>query len=87
MVILMSDGAFGSIRTRAIKAGLTQEPLILEDRSWVPVLTALGLTATHAETIADVNDALTCWNPDNGPAFLEISFDPDLYVAMVKGIR
>ena len=38
MVILLSDGGFGSVRTRAIKDGLTQDGLVMEAPSWLAVM-------------------------------------------------
>lgn len=87
LVILMTDGAFGSIRTRAIKYGLAQDHLIMDKRSWLSVFNSFGLPGTRAESLSEVIEALNCWNPDKGPAFLEVAFDPNLYEAMVKGIR
>jgi acetolactate synthase I/II/III large subunit len=87
LIVLMTDNAFGSIRTRAIKDGLTQRPLTMDGKSWVPVFDALGIPATRAEDAGAVADALSDWMPSSGPAFLEIPFEPDAYEAMVGGIR
>ncbi|MDZ7696610.1 MAG: thiamine pyrophosphate-binding protein [Deltaproteobacteria bacterium] len=87
MIILMSDNAFASIRTRAIKDGLTQSPLLMDGRSWVGCFAAMGISGTKAENIKELSEAMIAWNPENGPAFLEIVFDPDKYELMVKGIR
>ena len=35
----------------------------------------------------EVADALSAWAPSQGPAYLEVSFDPNPYEAMVQGIR
>ena len=87
LIVLMTDNAFGSIRTRALKDGLTQKPLTLDGKSWVPVFDGLGIPGTRAETIATVNEAISDWMPSSGPAFLEIPFAPDAYEAMIGGIR
>ncbi len=87
LIVLMTDNMFGSVRTRAIKDGLTQKPLTMDGKSWVPVFDALGIPGTRAETIGQVNEALSDWMPSGGPAFLEIPFEPDAYEAMVGGIR
>jgi thiamine pyrophosphate-dependent acetolactate synthase large subunit-like protein len=87
LIVLMTDNAFGSIRTRAIKEGLTQKPLTMDGRSWVPVFDSLGIHGTRAENIDAVEDALAAWMPSTGPAFLEIPFEPASYEAMVVGIR
>jgi len=87
LIVLMTDNAFGSVRTRAIKEGLTQKPLTMDGKSWVPVFDSLGIAGTRAENINAVRNALAAWIPGNGPGFLEIPFEPDAYEAMVAGIR
>lgn len=87
LIVLMTDNAFGSIRTRAIKDHLTQKPLTMDGCSWTPVFESLGIASERAETLAAVDQVLSRWNPTNGPAFLEVPFQPDPYEAMVKDIR
>jgi acetolactate synthase I/II/III large subunit len=87
LIVLMTDNAFGSIRTRAIKDRLTQKPLFMDGKSWVGTFDALGMPGTRAENLGAVEEALAAWTPRNGPAFLEIPFEPDAYEAMVGGIR
>lgn len=87
LIILMSDNAYGSLRTRAIRDGLTQSPLIMDETPWTEIFSAMGIPGIRAESLEDVKDALSGWNQALGPAFLEIHFDPDLYEAMVRGIR
>lgn len=87
LIVLMTDNAFGSIRTRAIKEKLTQKPLIMDGRSWVATFDSLGIPGTRADNLGAVEDALAAWTPRNGPAYLEIPFEPDAYEAMVGGIR
>ncbi len=87
LIILMTDNFFGSIRTRAIKDGLTQKPLTFNDRSWVGCFEAMGIPGVRAENPAEVETALSGWDYSSGPVFLEIPFDPDKYEAMVRGIR
>ncbi len=87
LVMLMSDGGFGSVRTRAIADGLTQSPLLSERASWLAVMNAMGLPGEICPTEAALTDALAAWSPGNGPAYLELPFDADAYQAMVEGIR
>jgi acetolactate synthase I/II/III large subunit len=87
LIVLMTDNAFGSIRTRAIKDRLTQKPLVMDGKSWVATFDSLGIPGTRADNIGAVEQALAAWTPRNGPAFLEIPFEPDAYEAMVAGIR
>jgi thiamine pyrophosphate-dependent acetolactate synthase large subunit-like protein len=87
LIVLMTDNAFGSIRTRAIQDHLTQAPLTMDGRSWVPTFESFGFASLRAASLGAVERALAAWNPAEGPAFLEIPFDPDPYEAMVKDIR
>jgi len=47
----------------------------------------MGLPSSRAEGDADLRDALDAWDPESGPGFIEVAFDPDAYEAMVQGIR
>lgn len=87
LIVLMTDNAFGSIRTRAIQDNLTQAPLVMDGKSWVSVFNALGIPGERTDNLKGVEKALKHWNPDSGPAFLEIAFNPDQYESMVNKIR
>jgi acetolactate synthase I/II/III large subunit len=87
LIVLMSDNAFGSIRTAALGNSLTQSPLTMDGRSWTGFFEAMGMPALRAESAQDVARALSAWKPADGPAFLEIVFDPDKYESMTEGIR
>lgn len=87
LVLLLSDGGYGSVRTRAIAKGLVQEPLLMRNPSWLRPLEGLRLPGTRAESLADLESALASWNPESGPGFIEVAFDPEAYQAMVQGIR
>ena len=83
----MTDNAFASIRTRALRDGLTQSPLVMDGRSWVASFDAFGVPGTRAETQGAVEAGLSAWKPESGPGFIEVPFDPDDYERMVAGIR
>ena len=87
LLVLMTDGAFASIRTRALKDGLTQRPLRMTGGPWVPALEGLGMPGRYIRDETDLFDALTAWDPSGGPLFLEVAFDADRYEAMVHGVR
>lgn len=84
---LLTDGYLSSIRTRALQDKLTQRPLRIGQPSWLRVFEGFGMPAFRAETEGAVAKALSAWQPAQGPAFLEIAFEPESYEAMVKGIR
>lgn len=87
LIVLMTDNAFGSIRTRAINDRLTQKPLTMDGQGWVPTFESFGVPSMRAVSLDAVERALANWNPAGGPAYIEIAFDPDPYEAMVKDIR
>lgn len=87
LFVLVSDGGFGSVRTRAIKEGLTQAPLWMEDASWLKVMSAMGLPVARTEGVQQFSDALTAWQWHDGPAYIEVPFEPEGYQRMVEGLR
>jgi acetolactate synthase-1/2/3 large subunit len=84
---LMTDGRFASLRTRSLRDGLTERPLTMARPSWRSVFEGFGMPGASATDESTVADALAAWVPSQGPAYLEISFEPDPYEAMVQGIR
>ena len=84
---LLTDGRFASLRTRALRDHLTERPLTMARPSWRSVFEGFGMKAMSAADESAVADALAAWAPSQGPAYLEVSFDPDPYEAMVQGIR
>lgn len=87
LIVLLSDGAFASIRTRAIKDGITQKPLFMDGRSWVSVFEAFGIESKKALNIEEYVTIISSWAHNLGPMFLEVNFDKDRYEEMVHGIR
>ncbi|GAF89877.1 unnamed protein product, partial [marine sediment metagenome] len=87
IVVLMSDGYFGSIRWRSIRDGLTEKPVTINQPSWQKVVKGLGATAVRAKSGEEIESILYSWNPSIGPLFIEIPFDPDDYMEMVDNIR
>jgi acetolactate synthase-1/2/3 large subunit len=87
LVVLMSDGRFGSIATRAIKDGLTQAPLTPTDPSWLRIMEGFGLFCCRAGSEDELRRALAAWDPASGPAYIEAVFPPSPYERMVAGIR
>ena len=84
---LMTDGRFASLRTRALRDHMTERPLTMVQPSWRSVFDGFGMKAMCAADESAVADALAAWAPAQGPAYLEVSFDPNPYEAMVQGIR
>ena len=84
---LLTDGYLSSIRTRALTDKLTQRPVRIGKPSWAPVFEGFGMPVFQAGSEKSYARALEAWQPENGPAFVEVAFEPDSYEAMVKGIR
>ena len=87
VVLHMSDGGYGSVRTRAVSANLTQAPLLFADRGWRAAFDGIGFATTRVESEDRLAAALAGWRPAEAPLFVELPFDPDAYQAMVRGIR
>jgi acetolactate synthase-1/2/3 large subunit len=87
LVVLMSDGRFGSIATRAIKDKLSATSFTPADPSWLKVVDGFGVPVRRAASDEQLRDALQAWRPEDGPGYIEIAFDPDPYERMVAGIR
>jgi len=86
LVLFMTDGGFGSIRPRAQKLGLTQNPLIMKDPKWLKVFGGMGFSVHRVNGVASLEAALADWT-GRGPLFIEAAFDAGPYQAMVQGIR
>ena len=86
-VLLMSDGGYGSVRTRAIATNLTQAPLLFAGRGWRAAFDGIGFVTARAENEDALAAALSGWRPTEAPLFVELPFDPDAYQVMVRGIR
>jgi len=87
LVVLMSDGHFGSIRGRSVRDGLTEKPVTIHRPSWIKAVEGLGVHALEAKNEEEIEDGLKAWNPPKGPLFIEIPFDPEGYLSMVEDIR
>lgn len=87
LVVLMTDGRFGSIRTRALKDRLSESSLTIGNPSWIPTLAGMGLPAWIAADRNALAAALAAWQPAEGPAYIEIPYPADPYEQMVRNIR
>ena len=84
---LLTDGYLASIRTRALLDSLTQRPVTIGRNSWRGVFDGFGMPTSSSDDEASFGDALRAWQPSQGPAYIEVGFEPESYEAMVKGIR
>ncbi|MCC7546827.1 MAG: thiamine pyrophosphate-binding protein [Burkholderiales bacterium] len=87
LFVLMTDGRFGSVATRALKDGLTRTPIDIAHPSWQKVMEAFGLPAWHVRDASRLADAVAQWSKTRGPGYVEVEFQPEPYERMCEGIR
>ena len=87
VVLHMSDGGYGSVRTRAIADGLTQAPMLEPAGSWRGTFDSIGFATAVADKADDLAKVLGDWQPGDGPLFVELPMDPGAYQDMVRGVR
>lgn len=87
LFVLMSDGCFGSISTRAIKDRLTRTPIDIATPSWIKVMEGFGLNSWRVDTPDSLQSALAAWAKAEAPGYLEVNFPPIPYEQMCEGIR
>ena len=86
-VLQMSDGGYGSVRTRAIADKLTQAPMLEPAASWRGAFEGIGFSTAEAGDAASLQQILADWRPAAGPLFAYLPMDPDAYQGMVRGVR
>lgn len=85
IIILLSDGKFGTLRGRALRDGLTETPLTIASPSWVSTMEGLGIHSVYAESVGKCQQVLEEW--DGAPLFIEVLFDSDEYSKMTRKVR
>ncbi|AGF78969.1 thiamine pyrophosphate-dependent enzyme, possible carboligase or decarboxylase [Desulfocapsa sulfexigens DSM 10523] len=85
IIVLLSDGKFGTLRGRALKDGLTEKPLTVFSPSWVSTMEGLGIHSVYAESVEKCHQVLGEW--DGNPLFIEVLFDSDEYARMTEKVR
>jgi acetolactate synthase-1/2/3 large subunit len=87
LIVLMSDGYFGSMRARVVERGFTDAGIRVSQPSWCAAIGAFGCEATRVTTHAEFESAVARWNPARGPAFIEAVMPDTPYVDMVRPLR
>lgn len=87
LVLLMRDGTYASVRERAVALRLTQAPLLITSPDWAATAGAMGLKTWRAANESDLSAALDAWQPNDGPAIIEVTFDPEPYRTMTNDLR
>lgn len=86
LLVLMSDGRYGSLAAAPSAAGLTSRAITLPRPSWRAAIGAMGCEAASVKTVDELTNCLRGWRRE-GPLFLETRFDPDAYAAMTADLR
>ena len=88
LIILMTDGYLGSIRTRAIRDKLNQQMTLIHKPSWRKVFDGFDMPAISCETPDQLEEALRSWIPNlTGPLFIELPFESDEYQTIPALLR
>jgi acetolactate synthase-1/2/3 large subunit len=87
LIVLMSDGYFGSMRARVVERGFTNAGIRVSQPSWCAAVGALGCDAVRVTTHAEFESAVARWIPARGPAFIEAVMPDTPYVDMVRPLR
>lgn len=85
VVILLSDGGFGTLRGRCLREGLGQGPLTVARPSWAGIMDGMGLRAERLRHPGDVASVLP--NRVEEPIYVEMSFEPERYARMTDALR
>ncbi len=86
-VLQMSDGGYGSVRTRAIADGLTQAPMLEPGASWQGAFDGIGFASAEAGSADALAATLTDWQPNDGPMFALLPMESEPYQDMIRGVR
>lgn len=85
-VVLMSDGAYGSIAAVPQEGRTSRRAVRISRPSWWRAIQGMGAAARGVESADVFERALTEWKRE-GPLFIEAAFDAAEYVAMTAGLR
>lgn len=86
-VLQMSDGGYGSVRTRAVADGLTQAPMLEPAASWRGAFDGFGFTSAEASDGDALAKLLSDWQPNDGPMFALLPMQSEPYQEMIRGVR
>lgn len=87
LVIVMSDGYYGSIRSRARALGWSQRPLVLPNHRLVRAADTIGFATWKATSAVELDEAVAQWQRSGAPGLIEYQLDPDMYVDFTERLR
>jgi acetolactate synthase-1/2/3 large subunit len=87
LVVLMTDGRYGSIACAPAARDLSKGATTISQPSWYRAVEALGCASVQVADSDALASVVTRWQAGDGPLFVEAVFDPERYGIMVEGVR
>jgi acetolactate synthase-1/2/3 large subunit len=87
LVLVMSDGHFGSIRGRAKAQGWCMEPLRMQNRDLMHISEAMGMDALTVEGDESLARVLEAWRDNPKPMLIRCDFDAEEYANVAEILR
>jgi len=87
LVMVMSDGFFGSVRGRAMAKGWSTEPLRMQGRDLGRIAQGMGIDAIVSDCDELLSDGLRTWRTSGQPMLIRCEFDPDKYIRIAELLR
>lgn len=87
LVLVMSDGYFGSIRGRAVTGGLSDAPLRMDQRDVRRIADGMSLDTRVAADESALAEAIEAWKARRGPMMVRCDFKADEYTRLANLLR
>ena len=87
LVMVMSDGFFGSVRGRAISKGWSTEPLRMQGRDLGCIARGMGIDTIVSSRGELLADGLRAWRTSGQPMMIRCDFDADEYARVAELLR
>jgi thiamine pyrophosphate-dependent acetolactate synthase large subunit-like protein len=87
LFLLLSDAAYGSIAVAVAPERRRSNVLSFASPSWHRAAEAVGCKGESVMDAEGLRDAAQAWRSEEGPRFIEASFDPVAYLTMTQDLR
>jgi len=87
LVMVMSDGYFGSILGRAQAKGWSTRPLWMAGRDLERIARGMGIVTSVSDSVESLTDALTAWRSSIQPMLIRCDFDAVEYARIAEFLR
>ena len=87
LVLVMSDGYFGSVRGRAIAGGLSDVPLRMGQRDVCRIAAGMSLETRTVANESALAEAIAAWKVRRGPMLVRCDFHTDEYTRLADLLR